>query len=350
MFLGPLVVSSPAAFSSFYIFGDGTCSTNANASPQQYYYGKRFCNGRIWTEVLAQRQGFAYESNKSISFFGHTSTALLTNVNAFTPPTDASNSLFVIWVCDADFVNDMYGIGDFNNASHGTNMTAWVNAVNQSLTNHWKALTNLYYAKGLRTVILPNAVDINKTYNFNGWPPANKSFVRQRIVDFNTGLNSIANQARASLPGITIYVPDFFTLLDFLSTNSAAFGMVNPGNDAVDTFAPNISPTNGVGANYLFWDYLNPSAMAHMVMADSVQQLLSPVALGDIQTLDGTNQLTVVNNPIGRAGFLEGSTNYMNWIQRASVPTNNATESVLLPASGRMEVYRLRYPFGWTWP
>src|SRR5262245_12023827 len=104
MFLGPLVVSSPAAFSSFYVFGDGICSTSANPSPPQYYYGKRYCNGRIWVEVLAQRQGVTYDTNKNVSFFGHTSTALLTNVNAFVPPADASNSLFVIWVCDADFV------------------------------------------------------------------------------------------------------------------------------------------------------------------------------------------------------------------------------------------------------
>ena len=160
----------------------------------------------------------------------------------------------------------------------------------------------------------------------------------------------MVNQARATLPDVNILVPDFFGLLDFLSTNSATFGMINPGNDAVETFAPNISPTNGVGTNYLFWDYLNPSAMAHMVMADSAQQLLSPVQFGDIESLDDTNQLTVINNPIGRAGFVEGSTNYVDWAQRASVPTNNATETVLLPVSGLMEVYRLRYPFGWTWP
>src|SRR5215813_4364411 len=130
MFLGPLVASSPAAFSSFYIFGDGTCTTTGTPTPAQYYYGKRYCNGRIWIEVLAQRQGLAYDTNKNVSFFGHTSAALLTNINAFVPPLDASNSLFVVWVCDADFV------GWMNNPAvpyTSNNMTFWNTNIAQSI-------------------------------------------------------------------------------------------------------------------------------------------------------------------------------------------------------------------------
>ncbi len=40
-------------------------------------------------------------------------------------------------------------------------MAAWNNAINSSLANHSQAISTLY-AKGARTLIMPNAVDITK--------------------------------------------------------------------------------------------------------------------------------------------------------------------------------------------
>ncbi|OYV07059.1 MAG: hypothetical protein CFE26_03060, partial [Verrucomicrobiales bacterium VVV1] len=59
------------AFSSLYVFGDGVCTTTDNASGANYFYGNRYCNGRVWVEVLAQWQGLAYDSAKNKSFFGN---------------------------------------------------------------------------------------------------------------------------------------------------------------------------------------------------------------------------------------------------------------------------------------
>ena len=51
---------------------------------------------------------------------------------------------------------------DMGNIYPSTNIVTWTNAINQSLTNHWNIITNLYYAKGARTLVMPNAVDITE--------------------------------------------------------------------------------------------------------------------------------------------------------------------------------------------
>ena len=169
LLFGPVVFAAQAAFTSLYVFGDGVCTTT-NGPGGSYYYGKRYCNGQVWVEVLAQRQGLTYESNKNWSYYGHYTSQLVTNVNNFAAP-DASNALFVVWCADADFV--------WNVQNYGTNMTQWTNAINQSLTNHFKAITNLYHAKGARTLIMPNAVDLTKVPFYLNYTNQ-QNFIRQR--------------------------------------------------------------------------------------------------------------------------------------------------------------------------
>ena len=94
-----------------------------------------------------------------MSYFGQFSSDLVQNVNSFQAPTNASTALFVVWVCDADFVGFISDYGP--NTPGDLNTQVWTDAINQSLTNHFQALTNLY-GKGARTMVMPNAVDITK--------------------------------------------------------------------------------------------------------------------------------------------------------------------------------------------
>ena len=88
LLFGSVAFPTQAAFTSLYLFGDGL-STTTNGPGGIYYYGRRYCNGRVWVEVLAQRQGLAYDLNNNWSYFGHYSPNLVTNVNAFATPPDA---------------------------------------------------------------------------------------------------------------------------------------------------------------------------------------------------------------------------------------------------------------------
>jgi phospholipase/lecithinase/hemolysin len=359
LLFGLVVCPAHAAFSSIYIFGDGVSTSTNNTSPYPSatnYYGQRYSNGRVWVEVLAQRQGlgansitttnWSYSSN-NWSYLGDYSSDLVKNVGSFKAPTNATNALFVVWVNDADFTSDVINCA--------TNINLWTNAMNLSLTNHFVAVTNLY-AKGARTLVMPNAVDISKVPEYSGYGSNQLAFIRQQITNFNTAFtNTLMNRLRTNCPGITIYVPDFFSLLDNMLTNAAAYGLTNAGNYALNQNPPgiltNLSMT-GPGANYIWWDGEDPTARAHEVMADVAQQLISPVRISQLKLLDDDIQLNVANMPIGLNGFVDGNTNvvFTNWATQANFNSTNATQAIFVSASGTPWFYRLRFPYAWSWP
>ena len=359
LLFGSAIFPAQAAFTSLYIFGDGVSTTTNNPLAGQYYYGLRRSNGRVWVEVLAQRLGLGANSITNVnwsnstnnwSYYGQYSPNLVTNINNFPKPSDAATALFIVWVNDADFVGDMTDIYP------STNIATWTNAINQSLTNHWNVITNLYYAKGARTLIMPKAVDITEIPEYDLiTSSATKSFIRQRVIDFNTAFTTLLNQARASLPGITIYEPDFFCLLDNVLTNAAAYGLTNAlynGQpfDALEGLAN--AATNGPGTNYIFWDDDDPTAMFHAVLANLTQQLISPVQITNLTVLNGSNRLDVANVPVGQNGLVIGRTNLVlgNWTTNANFVSSNTTQTLYVPASGPGWFYRLKFPCSWSWP
>jgi phospholipase/lecithinase/hemolysin len=345
-------VPAQAGFSALYAFGDGVCTTTGNSFTGPLYYGHRYSNGRIWIEALAQRQGLAYEVTNNNSYYDDFSAVALANVNSFVAPADATNDLFIVWVCDADFVGDL---GQFNPPYTTANISAWNNNINQSLTNHFTIITNLY-AKGARYLVMPNAVDLGKIPQYAGLDSTSKSFVRGRIIYFNTNFTASLNQAKALCPGLQIYVPDFFSVLDNVIMNAALYGLTNALDfngqsiDAIDAL-PNAA-TNGPGTNYLFWDPVDPTARLHAVMADVAQQIISPVQISKITLLAGSNRLDVVNYPARLNGFVDGLTNLTltNWSAMVNITSTNTTQSAFVPTSGPQQFYRLRFPYAWSWP
>jgi phospholipase/lecithinase/hemolysin len=348
--IGPAVLPAQAAFSSLYVFGDGVCTTTASIDPQSawLYYGSRFCNGRVWVEVLAQRQAITFSSAKNLSAFGQTSTNLLTSISQFAAPADASNSLFVVWVSDADFV------GDMNIAS--TDMGVWNSYLSKSLANHAQAISNLY-AKGARTLLMPNAVDITQIPQYSGSEPIDRGFVYNRIVQFNTNFTTIVKQVRGTLPGLTIYTPDFFSLLQDMLAHAGSYGLVNAqsGGHTVGALGdPNMYDYTlwGPGSSYIFWDPYDPSARAHAVMADVTQQLISPAKLANVTTLGRSNRLDVVSLPLGHSGFVEARASLVpgSWMSLTNFNSTSSTQSIFVPASASPGFYRLRFPFAWSYP
>ena len=390
LLLGSVVFSTASAFNSLYVFGDGICTTTNNPSPGKAYYGKRYCNGRSWVEVLAQRQGIGISNNWS--YFGQDCSNLVANVASFKAPADVANDLFVVWANDADFVGFMNK--NALNPFDATTLPQWTNVMNLSLTNHFRAVTNLY-AKGVRTLIMPNAVDIMKIPLYNVGTTNDRNFVRQRIISYNSAFTATLNQARAKYRDLTIYVPDIFSLLDNVITNAAYYGLTNAtlaGQpiDATD-FLPNYG-TNGPGTNFIFWDYMNITAQMQEVLADTVQQIISPVQVGGLTQINGSNRLDLVNVPVGLNGFLEGCTNLAaaSWSTVTNFNSAATAQAIFvvtpplpanfgasgsggsggsggppMPGSGSgsttvtdtnsyvnsaAQFYRLRFPYAWNWP
>jgi len=379
LLLGFTVFPAHATFSSLYVFGDCISTTTNNTSGLPYYYGQRYANGRVWIEVLAQRQGLTYDPNKNWSYFYNSSTTMLANVSSFQAPSDASNSLFVIWVNNAD----LWFLAKYS----GTTMSAWTSSINQSQNNHYKAVTNLY-AKGVRTLVLPNAVDVSTIPAFNA--SANANFIHLRCLDYNIAFSNTLNRIKASCPNLMLYTPDFFTLLANMLAHPASYGLTNTlgsngkSIDAVDAMNYGFpsAAINGFGTNLIFWDPQDPTAMVHAWMANLTQQLISPARISQITLLNGIVQLDLANVPIGQNGFVLGCTNLAvlnwltptNWTTNASFNSISTTQSVFVLDSDRSQnrrfspndsgpfptnttlseytwqLYRLSFPYGWTWP
>jgi len=306
----------------------------------------------VWVEVLAQWQGLPYEETNNWSYFGHDSEELVANVESLSAPSDASNALCIVWSNDADFVEFMqinsppYDSGD---------IPAWTNFINQSLSNHYTAITNLY-SKGFRTLVMPKAVDITQA-PFYHLPTTNDDwFVRQRITEFNTAFQILLSSTAASISNLTIFVPDTFALFDNVLADAQSYGLTNATDEeGYSTYAlidPNLADKslNGPGSEYIFWDYLHPTAKFQMHLADLVQLMLSQVTIDSIATANGSNYLASVNVPAGRDGVVQGSTNFVDWPDVQAFESTNTTQTIAVPASGPMEFYRLQFPFNWTWP
>jgi phospholipase/lecithinase/hemolysin len=391
LLFGLVVHPAHAAFKSLYVFGDALSAT-ADGTGALYYAG-RDSNGRVWVEVLAQRQGLTYNATNNNSYYDHNSAITITDVKNFTAPADVASDLFIVWVCNAD---------TFDAAQAPDNSTQWQAAINQAQTNHLQIITNLY-AKGVRTLILPNVVDISEIPAFNAGTTLT-GVEHAGCVAYNVAFSNTIKQARALCPGLKIYTPDFFTLLNNVLTNAAAYGLTNALSskgfsiDALTALYANAQtvPLNGPGTNYIFWDNQDPTAKFHEVIADVVQQSISPVQISQITVLTGSNRLDMTNVPVGLNGFVDGSTNLApsswttvtNWgtTNLVTITSTNTTQSIfflappLLPidsfASGSggsggppppgggsgtgavsgtnlisaTQFYRLRFPYAWTWP
>lgn len=338
-----------AAFTSLYIFGDGASTTTNNSYAG--YYGKRFCNGRVWVEVLAQWQGLAFDTNHNWSyFFGQSTQNLTNNINSFIAPPDASNALVVVWVANADFVNNLNNTGLFGPPYDNSKLAVWTNSINQSVTNHTVAIQTLHN-KGIRTLVMPNAVDLTKVPAYTGLSATNKAFIRQRTIEFNNRFSQILTSAMATLPGLKIIQPDIFTLVDSIYSNPTNFGLIlSPLTEADNAIGQGFTVLNGPGANFMFWDDLHPTAKFQMYIAEKAQQLLSPARISDIISVSTSNQLSMADLPVGRDGVVEVSTNFLNWASAANVTTTNLNQSILVDAPGEHGFYRLRFPFLWSWP
>jgi len=349
LLLGSAVIPAQAAFTMLQVFGDSISSMTDNPSPGQYYYGQRYSNGRVWVEVLAQRQGLTLYPTNNWSYFGNTSTSLVTSVASFTAPSGVtmSNILFVIWVNNADLF--------YPAQNSSTNLHEWTNAMNISLTNHFKAITNLYQ-KGARTLIMPNAVDLSSIPQFNSSSYTN--FVHRMCTNYNLAFTGILNRARtnSNYSGLTIIMPDFFTLLTNIIAYPTNYTVTNAlsGGHSIDVIYGPLTDktTNGPGTNYIFWDRTDPTAKVHMWMANLTQQLLTPACIDQLVPFDGSNRLDLASVPIGQNGLVLGCTNLCmsGWKTNATFVGTNLTQSVWVTNSGPQWFYRLKYLYSWTWP
>lgn len=339
-----------AGFTSIYTFGDGV-STTTDGPGGGDYFGNSRCNGRVWVEVLSKWQGIDYDAVKNQSYFGHTSEELKTNTTALSAPADADTSLFVVWVNNADFV--LLVTEQINPPFVST--TPWDNLTSQSIANHTEAVNTLY-DKGARLILMPTAVDIMATPQFNFFDAGDKNFARARIAEFNTQFVAAMTALASSKQDLKIVLPDIFGFLDKVLANPEGFGMINP-NPANSGLNDSLDPAlDGAGAQYVFWDDLHPTAKFQMHLASFIQQTFMPLKVSDFSFSGGNIHLTVANIPLGREGVILGSATLQpgSWEADQSIsepsPGGSIIKTFVLPDDSPRRFYKVEFPVVWTWP
>ena len=265
-----------AQITSIYAFGDGVCTTtDNNSSTPSLYFGKRYCNGKVFIEDLADWQGLNYVASRNKSYFGQDSGELKVNIDAFAPPNDVATALFVVWAANADFV-EFYqtNFPPYTNSDK----PAWTTFIEDAVTRHKQSLTKLYN-KGVRILVMPNAVDISAT-PFYQLSTADSNFLRDRAIQFNTLFKSEMMALAATKPGLTLYLPDTFKFFEDVLDNPAAFGLVNPqvNGYSIDAITNLGNPSlTGPGANYVFWDYIHPTAKFQTKLSNLIEDLIGSI-------------------------------------------------------------------------
>lgn len=347
-----------AGFSYIYVFGDGVSNTNnVPTGSALNYYENRYCNGKVFVEVLSGWQGVTFDPTKNVSNFENDSFTLLAsitslNLSALTPQQRA-DSLFIIWVNNADYVN-FTGVEPLP----WTSPVPWSEMASDSILNHETAIASLY-EKGARKIVMPNAVDIMNVPLFNAFRisnPTDSALARQRIIAYNQQFKTAMNGAMVGKPGLQIILPDTFAFFEQVLANPGAFGMVN-FNDlnagGIDSEDPAL---NGAGAQYVFWDDYHPTAKFQIHLAAFIQQCISPIKVNSISRSSVSVQMQLANVPLGRVGSILGSPDLQPpWVQDVSinepfVEGGSTTKTYTFPANGSKRFYRAAFPVVWTWP
>lgn len=317
LWLGPGTLPSHAAFSSMYVFGDSLSAVDGagtqyppppGASAGNYWKG-RYSNGRVWVEYLAEQLGITIKTNSNVSCFGNgTPWIYRTQIYGnFYPPPDLGTSLCVYWpACSDCFALVIFG---------GTND---VSSAFPELMTNLNASVGLLYSQGMRSLLMPNAVDISlvpfftytlDTFGLGAVAPygvPSRATIRTNVIQYNAFLATAINQLRAQYPGLTIYAPDFYTRFNEGIAHPEVYGLTKTDIDALEDPALKDRSFDGPGADYVFWDYLHPTTKVHAFMAAFAVQSLQAFTL---RPLAGQETTTLSTNDLGsRVSMHERST------------------------------------------
>jgi phospholipase/lecithinase/hemolysin len=350
-------VKAHAAYSSLYVFGDSLSAMSGGGF--QYppppgvtatnYWNGRFSNGQVWVEYLAALENIPFSTNTDFSNFGDDSSEVYLNLvyGNYYPPKDIATSLYILWpACSDCFLLALFD---------GTN--SWTDDIQTEMTNISDSV-DILYQQGVRTLVMPNAVDISTVPFFTKTLPALTSntvavapylaAARAGVIQYNTALASNINYLGAKYPALTLRAPDFYSQLNYIIAHTSAYGITKTNIDVLEDSALADKSFTGPGANYLFWDYLHPTTKVHSIIANFVAQNITPMAIEGVSFSGASNRVDLVNLPIGRSGQIEAATNLAapNWHPVATVTATNASQSVFIPAesSGASRFFRLNFP------
>ena len=334
-----LLAASPAsAFEAIYAFGDSLTDTGNDPAPEPDYFQGRYSNGPLWIEYLSTQLGLGYNPSNNFAESGTETSNALAQVQQFVAPSNASQSLFVVWSGGNDFIH---------NFTNGISEVFWTNLIARSVGNLSNAVVQLY-ADGARTIVVPNQVDLSRIPLVldSGYPTSVFAYLSNKVSQFNGGLGSALTAIAQSKPGLQLVTPDVYARFNDLLANLAAGGFTKADPDALNDPALADKSFTGPGSNYVFWDAIHPTTKAHALIAQWFYEALPQTASQpqlSIAANGGPLQLTLGNLLVGQVYTVQTSTNLSAWSDFTTLNATNAVQEWSAPfSSSPLEFFRLK--------
>lgn len=284
-----------AAYSANYIFGDSLSDTGnlylltqsqhavdsaVPVLPQDPYFNGRFSNGYNYAELFSAElglQALPYLAGGTNYAYGGARTSYhgLSSLNAIgsydaqisaylgTHAVADASALFTINIGSNDLADIIGTLAQGNTATGMAMFSSAVQSIGTSLTQ--------LVASGARSFVMPTITDLGLTPEITSHGSAAlDALASNTVISFNQAVNGVIGNLVSMTPGMVVYRPDLFSLLDNAVANPAAYGFTN-ATDACFTGDVGVAGTVcATPDTYLFWDSRHPNELAHSLIADTV--------------------------------------------------------------------------------
>jgi phospholipase/lecithinase/hemolysin len=297
--------ASPVPYNAIYAFGDSLTDTGREPAEPLLHYEGRWSNGPLWVEYLSRWVLGRYDPDHNFAHSGAQTDDTYNQVLAFTPTNDISHALCVVWAGGNDFLQE-YDTHWFNDAS-------WNQQIAYSVGSLSNAVVNLY-DKGARFILVPNTVDVTRIPSLNQLPGFARDYLRGKVQQFNAELGGALAQVQAVRPALILYQFDFYSRVNALLANAAAYGFTETEIDALADMRLVDKSFDGPGANYVFWDPIHPTTRAHRIVAGWFQKLVYPLqSRVTIRSNQGVLELSVTGLDVGSRYLIRRTSDLNTW-------------------------------------
>jgi outer membrane lipase/esterase len=246
-----------SVYSDLVVFGD-SLSDNGNfyamsggmEPPSPPYYEGRYSNGPVWAEGLAGLLGLDPEAFSDLAVAGSTTEEVLTQqVSPFVAGGSVpSDALYVVWAGPSDFFGDL------------SDPSGLITAAMDNLSGTVGSLAGA----GALDIMVPNMPNLGRM-------PAVLETGDDILIAAATVISMVFDEqlsltigALEADLGLDIIEVDTFGYLEQMVVDPASFGLSNVTERALSadgTIVPNPD-------EYLFWDEIHPTRVAHAFFAD----------------------------------------------------------------------------------
>lgn len=262
--------SQAATFTDLVVFGDSLSDMgnrfNLDGTPASPYFNGRASNGPVWVETLATNlgiAGFAASTNGGTNYaYGGANTGPLGDSPPSLLDQSATYLTDVAGMADPNALYVIFGGGndirDFDTSSTAINIGTIISDLAGA------GATNIVVANLPNVGRTPDAID------------AGLSLPAQLLTTgANAQIATVVANSEASL-GLDIIELDVFAFLESVfATTPAPFGLTDLTQRCYD---PTVSPTPCANpAEFLFWDGIHPSAVAHEELGNFAFAAIVPV-------------------------------------------------------------------------